>query len=376
MVRRSESLMRKKSNYIIPIFVPFLGCPHKCVFCDQEKITGIDSSINQLNVTKTLHTYLKTIQEKTGPKNIEVGYYGGSFTGLPFNVQEELLKPATELKEAGLINGIRLSTRPDYINRQVLLLLKKHQVTTIELGVQSLDKKVLMNSKRGHSITDVFNSVNLIREFDFFLGIQLMIGLPGDSKEKAINSAKTTVTLAPDFVRIYPTVVIKDTELHELYLKGLYHPWNLEDTIDVCKNMLYIFSKNHIKIIRIGLQDTVQLKEKYIVAGPHHPAIGELVQSAVFLDMIEYLLNINQKVSSIENEWKSYTVYCWPNDESKVRGQKNKNIMILKKKYPNINITIKTNTNLSPHAISLNRTNDVTTKNLLTKQEFIGLKRI
>ena len=364
-------IMNSKKHYIIPIFVPFFGCPNHCIFCDQEKITGINER-QEVDVEKVIDSYLETISQNSSPKHIEVAFYGGSFTGLPFSVQHRLLATAASYKKQEKIDGIRLSTRPDFINQDILELLQEQKVTTIELGVQSLDDQVLQAAHRGHSSQDVYQAVHLIKANNIKVGIQLMVGLPEDTPAKTLDTAKKVVVLKPELVRIYPTLVLKGTELATLYQKGLYRPWSIETTVAVCKELYYLFTQNQIPIIRLGLQHTEELKEEHFLAGPYHSAMGELVQGAVFLDMIFSLL---KKYKSITNE-KEIVIYCAPQDLSKVRGHKNINIKTLKQSYQSIDIIIKASHLIKRDYLGISNTIVEVPEFLINKQEFIGSQRI
>lgn len=195
-------------HYTIPIFIPELACPHQCVFCDQRKISGQQEIPNIDDINKKIKAYLKTIPEKRS--RVEIGFFGGSFTGLPMDQQEMYLKAAAEFVKGRRVEGIRLSTRPDYINREILDLLKKNKVITIELGAQSMDPGVLAKSGRGHSVEDIEKASKMIIDDGFELGLQMMIGLPGDTLEKAKHTAKKIVELGARNTRIYPTLVIKE----------------------------------------------------------------------------------------------------------------------------------------------------------------------
>jgi len=207
----------KKKMYIIPLFIPHLGCPFKCVFCNQNSITGQQQEITEEYVRQTIETHLKTLPSNA---EIEVSFFGGSFTGIPQDKQNLYLGIAKEYLDKGKIDAIRLSTRPDYIDTEILQNLKRYKVSIIELGVQSMDEEVLLKSRRGHTSEDVVKAVNLIRQYDFKLGLQIMIGLPGDNLEKSLNTAYKIVELKPDFVRIYPALVIKNTYLERMYARG------------------------------------------------------------------------------------------------------------------------------------------------------------
>ena len=309
--------MRK---YNIPIFVPHRGCPYDCVFCNQNRITGNLKETTPLDVTNTIEEYLKTLPK--ADRNIEVAFFGGSFTGIPIDEQSALMERVTPYIKSGAIDGIRLSTRPDYISREILDNLKKYGVTTIELGVQSMVDSVLKAANRGHSEDDVINAVQLIREYDFSLGLQMMTGLPGDTNEYSIETAKRIIALKPDLVRIYPTLTIKDTYLEKLYRMGKYTPQTLDDAVVLAKELLLMFEKADITVIRIGLQPTDEINENAsVVAGPFHASFGELVESAVYYDLItEQLYNMSGKA----------TVFVNPKEISKATGNKRSNIIKIK----------------------------------------------
>jgi histone acetyltransferase (RNA polymerase elongator complex component) len=275
--------------YIIPIFVPHKGCPHDCIFCNQKKITGLINEVTSQDVENTIEAYLKTINRKDS--HIEISFFGGSFTGIPMDYQNELLNVAKAAKDKGLVNAIRLSTRPDYINIDILNNLKKYEVDVIELGVQSMDNEVLVVSERGHSSIDVENASILIKEYGFKLGLQMMIGLPKDNLEKDVATAQKIITLRPDFVRIYPTLVIRETYLEELYYKNEYCPLSIDEAIFICKKLYILFIKNDIQIIRLGLQPTEQISlNGDVICGPFHSAFRECVEGSIINDMADYII--------------------------------------------------------------------------------------
>ncbi|MDR3598242.1 radical SAM protein [Clostridium sp.] len=274
-----------KNYYIIPIFVPHEGCPHNCVFCNQDRITGVNEEVTSQTVRDTINDYLKTIENKSA--TIEVSFFGGTFTGVKEEKQKELLGVAKEYKEKNLINKIRLSTRPDYIDEYILTYLKEFGVDIIELGVQSLDEEVLRKAGRGHSVNDVLNASRLIKEYKFVLGHQIMPGLPGDTFEKDMHTTKESIAMKPDICRIYPSLVIKDTPMEEMYLRHEYVPYSLEEAVHVSKIMYDMYRKSDINVIRIGLQPTESINEgKDIIAGPFHPSFRELVEGTLMVDMI------------------------------------------------------------------------------------------
>lgn len=274
-----------KNYYIVPIFVPHAGCPHNCVFCNQDRITGVDEVVTAETVIDTINDYLQTIKNKSA--TIEVSFFGGTFTGIREEKQRELLYVAKSFKDKKLIDKIRLSTRPDYINDYILTYLKEYGVDIIELGVQSLDDEVLKKAGRGHSVLDVIEASKLIKEYKFVLGHQIMPGLPGDSFEKDISTTKASIEMKPDICRIYPSLVIKDTPMELMYKSNNYIPYSLEDAVNISKVMYYMYRKNKINVIRIGLQPTESINEgKDIVAGPFHPSFRELVEGSLMVDII------------------------------------------------------------------------------------------
>lgn len=311
-------------SYNIPIFVPHRGCPYDCVFCNQRRITGTGSDVTAQDVRETINEYLKTLP--TQNRRVEAAFFGGSFTGIPIYEQSALLSAAYEYIEAGLIDGIRLSTRPDYIDREILDNLLRYGVTTIELGVQSMNDEVLAKSNRGHKKEDVINAVNLIREYPFTLGLQMMTGLPGDTKTKSLETADEIIKLRPECVRIYPTLTIRDTKLEDMYRSGEYTPQTVDEAVDVCKELVLKFEANNINVIRVGLQSTDEISEsgESVVAGPLHSAFGELVESSIYCDIItEKLRECNNKTAS---------VFVAPSEVSKATGNKKSNIEKIKSK--------------------------------------------
>ncbi|SHH17871.1 elongator complex protein 3 [Clostridium grantii] len=293
-----------KNHYIIPIFVSHEGCPHQCVFCNQDSITGSVSPETKASVEKTISDYLKTINRENSI--VEVSFYGGTFTGIPLEKQRELLSVAFEYKAKKLIDKIHLSTRPDYIDKSILNHLKDYSVDIIELGVQSMDNEVLVKSGRGHSEEDVVKAVKLIKEFDFTLGIQIMIGLPGDTFQKDIETIKKVIALQPNLCRLYPALTIKNTYMEKMLDMKEYLPYELEETVDVVKTMYSMLLANDINVIRIGLQPTEEINEGAdIIAGPFHPAMRELVESKIFNEFILKTLNeipFNQVVVKVNNK--------------------------------------------------------------------------
>ncbi len=306
---------------IIPIFVPHYGCPLNCVFCNQKKITGVSTDISSKVVNDTILEYLSYFKRKD---NVEVAFYGGSFTAIEMDIQKDLLSVAFNYKKMGYIRNIRLSTRPDCINEEILDNLKNYGVDIIELGVQSLDNDVLTMSNRGHNALCVYESSKLIRDYGFKLGLQQMIGLPGDNFNKSYFTAKEFVRLKPFCVRIYPTLVIKDTALEYDLNNGVYEPLSLGDSISIVSDILHIYYLNNVEVIRVGLQPTENINYNAdLLAGPFHPAYRQLVEANYLLNSLE-----NYFIDKVTNE--EVLIYANGRNISNISGQKsaNKNKLI------------------------------------------------
>lgn len=284
-----------KRHYIIPIFISHIGCPHQCVFCNQDKIAKeVEEEVTAQDVKSTIEEYLNTIDHNNS--TVEVSFFGGTFTAINVNKQKELLTVAKEYKDKGLIDKIRMSTRPDAINRYILSYLKDYKVDIIELGVQSLDDEILKLSGRGHTANDVEEASKLIKEYNFTLGHQIMPGLPGDTFEKDIETARKSIEMKPDICRIYPALVIKDTPMEKMYEREEYKPYSLEDAVNISKELYKLYVKANVNIIRIGLQPTENITwGGDLVDGPFHPAFRELVEGSLICE------NIKNEVSEDED---------------------------------------------------------------------------
>lgn len=267
---------------IIPVFVPHVGCTHDCVFCNQKRITGKGTvQVNKKYATDIVEEYIKTIDENT---MTELAFFGGSFTAIEKELQEELLEVGKFYKDNGTVQRIRMSTRPDAIDDEILNIQKKYGVDIIELGIQSLDDDVLKKSNRGHTRADCFNASKLIKEYGFTLGHQVMPGLPGSSRQKDIQTCIDSISMRPDIVRIYPTLIIKDTQLLYMYECGEYSPLKLHEAVEITAHIYSLYASENINVIRIGLQNTETINEhEDVVGGPFHPAFRQLVEEEIYL---------------------------------------------------------------------------------------------
>jgi histone acetyltransferase (RNA polymerase elongator complex component) len=317
-----------KKPLIIPFFIPHAGCPFICVFCNQWKISGAEEAVRPEKIGSVVTEYLKRARQWPG-RHVEIAFYGGSFTALPQEVQTAYLQAAAELKSKGLINGLRLSTRPDFITEEIVERLLAYGVTTVELGVQSLADEVLAQTCRGHTAEDARNALLLLRRYPLAVGYQLMLGLPGDNPAFARLTLKKAVQDAPDFVRIYPTLVLKGTTLAKWYQEKKYRPWDLELAVETAAEWLGTFAFYQIPVIRLGLQAADNFtRDKDLLAGPYHPAFGELVESRLFLRQIEMGV---EALSQKEDQLMQISFH--PAAQSKVLGQKKSNADYLRRKY-------------------------------------------
>ena len=310
-------------HYNIPVFVPHLGCPHDCVFCSQKKITGVADGMTPGKAKAVIEEYLNDVKPVG---YTEIAFFGGSFTAIEDSERRALLEVANEYIKKGAVDGIRLSTRPDCISREILDELLRYGVTAIELGVQSMDDEVLIRSGRGHLSEHVREAVSLIRQYPFELGLQMMTGLPGDTFETSVRTAQQIAELKPDTVRVYPTLVIRDTVLCTMLERGDYTPFTLEQTVELLAEIKEIFDISGVRIIRMGLQTTDEITPgAAVVGGPYHAAIGELAENRIFY---KKLLRLLDGCSSGEVK-----VLCNPSEVSKIIGHKRCNSQKIYNEY-------------------------------------------
>ncbi len=315
----------------ISLFVPHAGCPHQCSFCNQKTISG---SVKQLTPEDVAQTLKQAATDNNDPSNTEIAFFGGSFTAIEREYMISLLEETRQYIEKGVFHGIRISTRPDAIDEEVLSVLKEYGVTSIELGAQSTNDSVLLLNRRGHTRDDVIKASKLIKEKGFSLGLQMMTGLLGDTDEKTLKTADDIIALKPDTVRIYPTIVLEGTYLEEAFKNELYKPQSLNDAVELCGVLLKKFHDNNIKVIRLGLHSGGNVEEGY-VAGPYHPAFGELCESSVYLKEAIRILQEkypkeNTNLCSLSKN-KIITIYVNDKEISKMIGQKGSNKITLKR---------------------------------------------
>ena len=338
-----------KKEYIIPIFVPHLGCQNNCIFCNQKKISGQTKMVNAKDVEDTIEYYLKNFKDDN--KYVEVAFFGGSFTAIEREKQEELLQAVQKYIQAKKVNSIRISTRPDAIDKDILKMLKKYHVKTIELGVQSMNNYILNRSQRGHTVEDVKKASKLIRWHGFILGHQMMVGLPESTKQDEINTAKEIIKLKPKIVRVYPVLVIKDTPLAIEYENGEYTPLTVTQAVERCKDIVNLFDKNKINVIRIGLQNTEEISDpsketSQVIAGPYHPAFRQLVESSMWYDSIlDKIKKINTKVIKVKIIANSENI-------NNIIGHKKENMLKLKEVY-DLDVIVEASDEIKPGKFKL-----------------------
>ena len=324
----------------IAIFVPHLGCPNRCSFCDQHAISGRV----EIPCADDVRAAVKTAMQSGGysSENTEIAFFGGSFTAINRALMDELLCSAYEFVKSGDVRGIRISTRPDAIDSSILQHLKDRGVTAIELGAQCMNDEVLLANKRGHTVEDVRRSAELIKDFGFSLGLQMMTGLYKSSAQIDFNTAEQFAALSPDTVRIYPTIVFENTALSALYKSGDYSPEALDFAVQNCAKLLQFFNSKNISVIRLGLHSLDN--DKYI-AGPWHPAFSEMVYSRIYLERARDVFLGQPK--------GDYVIYVKNGNVSKMTGNKKSNIIFLKN--AGYNCTVRENSGLGEFEIKAER---------------------
>lgn len=314
----------------IPIFIPHLGCPNQCVFCNQRTISGV-SEFSLSDVRRQIDGALATVEDGV---EVEIAFFGGSFTGIDREMMISLLDISKEYIDQGRVTSLRCSTRPDYIDEEIIAILKQYGMKTVELGLQSTSDTVLELSKRGHYFEAERNACKLIVESGMDLVGQMMIGLPGSDMQSEIATAQFIIDSGAVAARIYPTVVFRDTELYSMMKCGNYVPLSLDDAIERSCAVFNMFVDANLRVIRIGLQSSENLRsDETYAAGPNHPALGELVENEL------YYKRINEILSEMDLSDENIEILVSPGSLSKAVGQRKKNKLRLAEKYPNISFS-------------------------------------
>lgn len=313
--------------FIIPVFIPHMGCPHQCIFCNQKTISGREARIPS---AKQIHQEVNRFlgYGKRLPSDIQISFYGGNFLGLCKSILRSLLESVKPFVDRGMVDSIRFSTRPDTVDRQALDFLAEFPVSTVELGVQSMNDGVLKASRRGHSVSDTIRATALLKEKGYAVGLQLMVGLPQDNAEGAMETAVRIASLKPDFVRIYPTVVLNGSKLAERFNTGRYHPMQLAECVSLVKRIFLLFKTHCIPVARMGLQASDGLTPSgALLAGPYHPAFGHLVHSEIVFDAMAKTLD---RMAHCPDP---LVITAHPSMVSRVQGLEKQNIDKLKQAF-------------------------------------------
>ena len=339
---------RHAKPFVIPIFIPHAGCPHHCVFCDQTRTTGQREAIpGSADIHATIHRFLSYRRQRD--RRTEISFYGGNFLGISTDRMIALLALGAGYVSTGVVDGLRFSTRPDTITKEALQLIADFPVSTIELGVQSMNDKVLAACRRGHTASDTRRAVALLRMKSYRLGLQMMVGLPEDTPPYALATGREIAALGPDFVRIYPTLVLKGSTLHRWWIQGRFTPLALDESVDLVRQLLSLFVRHHIPVIRMGLQPTENLNAANgVAAGPFHPAFGELVYSALWRAALQ------EGLARQHHAHAALEIALHPAIVSRVKGYKNENYRWIQREFKPIRLCIRTTPDLPLNRVLIN----------------------
>jgi len=334
--------------FIVPVFIPHTGCRHRCSFCDQAAITGQKSAPPEPEqIRRDIQTFLAY---KKGPRHpVQISFYGGNFLGQPEKTVRRLLDVASDFIKPGQVESLRFSTRPDTIDLERLAWIATYPVATIEIGAQSMDDRVLRNSNRGHTAHDTEKAMALLKTRGYETGLQMMIGLPGDSAAVSMDTGRRILDLDPDFVRIYPVVVLKGSALAGWLAADRYKPLSLEAAVKITGQLYRLFVNGGVRVVRMGLQASADLnRENTVLAGPYHPAFGQLVLSNLFFD------SVSRALRKAGKNGNTISIAVNPRSVSNLRGQKNCNIDSLKRLFSADTITVLSKPELDKTAVVVN----------------------
>jgi radical SAM superfamily enzyme len=326
-VSSSQYPAARNRPFIIPIFLPHAGCPHRCVFCNQVSITGAAQGAAEANqISSRIHEFLNYKTPRRKP--VQISFFGGNFLGLKIDEIQYLLALAAEFVHKEDVDSIRFSTRPDTVDREHLDAIADYPVATVELGVQSMIDPVLALARRGHTAADTVKAVERLKARHYSIGLQMMVGLPGDDESLSLKTARQIAGLQPNFVRIYPTVVVKNSRLARWYSNGTYTPLSLDATVTQVKNLYLYFKKHNIQIIRMGLQASAELADgSTVLAGPYHPSFGHMVYSEIFLDAACMALKTANPAGP------NISIFVNPRRISTMRGLNNSNVERMRRRF-------------------------------------------
>ena len=364
MKERNQS----QKHYNIPIFIPHLGCPYDCIYCDQKKIAAQQEVLHPAQVAAAIEQCLHTIPKES---SVEVAFFGGNFTAVDRKEQLCYLTAVQPFLQQGRVQSIRISTRPDYINETILDLLADNGVKMIELGVQSLSDRVLQASARRYRPEDVFKSVHLIKDRQFDLGIQLMIGLPQDSYAQDMETTRQVISMQPQAVRIYPTLVIAGTVLETMWGRGDYIPLGIEEAVSICRDMFLLFQKENIRVIRMGLYPGEELRREGVVkAGPFHSSFGELVEQSIFKQQARVAISRYFDEHGYGTEINLHVHF---RDISKMVGKQKSSLNELRKEFKLDLLQTRSNQMQARNSIGVGRAGSNDAEYTLTRAEFLAI---
>lgn len=337
-----------QTPFIVPVFIPHAGCPHRCIFCNQHSTTGAAEPFPSLAaVRQSIERFLSYRRDRN--RRTEISFYGGTFLGLPPERIQLLLATAAGYVRRGRADGIRFSTRPDTVDARRLDLIAEFPVATIEIGIQSLDDEVLRRTRRGHTAEQSRQALALLGETPYRIGAQLMVGLPGETAASAMAGARQLTGLSPDFVRIYPTVVLKGSQLSRWYAQGRYAPLSLEAAAAQAADLYQVFARHDIPVVRMGLQAAAELAPGAdLVAGPFHPAFGELVQSALWQDALSRHIQQERLAGT------SLVIETHPRRLSQLKGHRDATLMALLQRHGLASIEVRANEAVEMDAVMVN----------------------
>ena len=329
-------------HYNIPIFLPELACPYRCVYCNQFSITGKQHLPDIQDVKNIIKKHLNSFQKDD--RFVEVAFFGGNFTGLPEKMQDDFLKTVQPYMEKGLVDGIRCSTRPDYVDEKRMKILKSFGMKNIELGTQTTNDEILLKCGRGHTFEDIEKASQIITSEGITLGLQMMLGLPFDTFENDMQTARDIVRLGAKETRIYPCIVVKDTELEILYREKKYFPLSIEDAVEQSAILHEFFSNNGVKVLRIGLHTSEDLDNQAYVAGPYHKNFAEMVFSKIWGKKIRSVIENIEKCQCFHSDdltvrktsRSSVTIEVPENQLNHAIGYKAENKKMLEKSYKSV----------------------------------------
>ena len=333
--------------FIIPIFIPLAGCPHRCSFCDQAAITGVSPyRLSPAAVNQAMRTWLPRVRDRSRP--VEMAFYGGNFLGLPIEQVRDLLAAAAAFVHCRDASGIRFSTRPDTISPETLHALRDFPVSAIELGLQSMDDRVLELNNRGHTAACTAAAAHRIKTAGYALGLQMMTGLPGDTLQGAEKTVDAMIQMKPDVVRIYPTLVLENSSLAQQYQSGSYRPMGLEETITLVSRLYLKFTSAGIRVIRMGLQaDDALTSSDRVLGGPYHPALGELVCSRIFFRLAEAAL------AHHPDRRRPIILHVHPRHLSRMVGAGRQNLHHLSARFPSVTLMVRPTAAIGPHHLEV-----------------------